>query len=244
MFGPDRRKILTAELAGVDDHDTAKQQADKARLEHRLTEIECEQAIVLRQARSGDPDDPFSQGLRQTYNDLHNQLEALRSELVELEMTERVIPETPTMADQELLDALPHLAADLTRAPAELLRQLFETTQLTVRLSSTDDVDVTITLPAADLTQVADTATAITNQEDTVTMHDTQKQRSQPGKQAGIAVVDLKRTPDGIRTHATAVRGRRPRPLDDGGLELFSCCEEELTRGLFTLRSWGTRTRT
>ena len=24
-------------------------------------------------------------------------------------------------------------------------------------------------------------------------------------------------TPDGIRTHATAVRGRRPRPLDDGG---------------------------
>jgi hypothetical protein len=25
-------------------------------------------------------------------------------------------------------------------------------------------------------------------------------------------------TPDGIRTHATGVRGRRPRPLDDGGL--------------------------
>jgi hypothetical protein len=23
-------------------------------------------------------------------------------------------------------------------------------------------------------------------------------------------------SPDGIRTHATAVRGRRPRPLDDG----------------------------
>ncbi len=28
-------------------------------------------------------------------------------------------------------------------------------------------------------------------------------------------------TPDGIRTHATAVRGRRPRPLDDGGQNYF-----------------------
>src|SRR5690606_15260422 len=26
------------------------------------------------------------------------------------------------------------------------------------------------------------------------------------------------RTPNGIRTRATAVKGRRPRPLDDGGL--------------------------
>lgn len=25
-------------------------------------------------------------------------------------------------------------------------------------------------------------------------------------------------SPDGIRTHATALRGRRPRPLDDGAL--------------------------
>ena len=28
-------------------------------------------------------------------------------------------------------------------------------------------------------------------------------------------------SPDGIRTHATAVRGRRPRPLDDGGQNIF-----------------------
>ncbi len=31
------------------------------------------------------------------------------------------------------------------------------------------------------------------------------------------ALSSLACTPDGIRTHATAVRGRRPRPLDDGG---------------------------
>ena len=34
---------------------------------------------------------------------------------------------------------------------------------------------------------------------------------SSVGPESGIG------TPDGIRTHATAVRGRRPRPLDDGG---------------------------
>ena len=32
--------------------------------------------------------------------------------------------------------------------------------------------------------------------------------------------VVTERSPDGIRTHATAVRGRRPRPLDDGAPEL------------------------
>ncbi len=39
--------------------------------------------------------------------------------------------------------------------------------------------------------------------------------------------VGVRCTPDGIRTHATAVRGRRPRPLDDGGLELLLCRSPE-----------------
>jgi hypothetical protein len=34
------------------------------------------------------------------------------------------------------------------------------------------------------------------------------------------------RTPNGIRTRATAVKGRRPRPLDDGGQESHTvACE-------------------
>src|SRR3984893_16727430 len=33
---------------------------------------------------------------------------------------------------------------------------------------------------------------------------------------AGDRLVNFACSPDGIRTHATAVRGRRPRPLDDG----------------------------
>src|SRR5262249_20955404 len=47
-------------------------------------------------------------------------------------------------------------------------------------------------------------------------------------------------SPDGIRTHATAVRGRRPRPLDDGAGTDPSC--QHISRWMLT--SWGTRTRT
>ena len=34
------------------------------------------------------------------------------------------------------------------------------------------------------------------------------------------------RTPNGIRTRATALKGRRPRPLDDGGLAMNRRAEE------------------
>lgn len=47
----------------------------------------------------------------------------------------------------ELLDALPYLARHLADAPEQLQRRLFETTQLTVRLTGSDDVSFQITLP-------------------------------------------------------------------------------------------------
>lgn len=43
-----------------------------------------------------------------------------------------------------------------------------------------------------------------------------------PDRTAGSR--DDRRSPEGIRTLATAVRGRRPRPLDDGALGVQSCC--------------------
>ena len=39
------------------------------------------------------------------------------------------------------------------------------------------------------------------------------------------------RTPNGIRTRVTAVKGRRPRPLDDGGLDYLA----GLNFGLYSL---------
>ena len=59
-------------------------------------------------------------------------------------------------------------------------------------------------------------------------------------------------SPDGIRTHATAVRGRRPRPLDDGaGTDPSSQHSSQPYAHLIARRwnelekhCWGTRTRT
>ena len=42
-------------------------------------------------------------------------------------------------------------------------------------------------------------------------------QMLRPAKTWGLSLLASLRTPNGIRTRATAVKGRRPRPLDDGG---------------------------
>ena len=57
-------------------------------------------------------------------------------------------------------------------------------------------------------------------------------------------------SPDGIRTRATAVRGRRPRPLDDGAVLVWPVVRALAGRRRLPQRSrvvspsWGTRTRT
>ena len=45
------------------------------------------------------------------------------------------------------------------------------------------------------------------------------------------ANISLRRTPNGIRTRATAVKGRRPRPLDDGGPSPGAMTKAEHRRG-------------
>ena len=47
----------------------------------------------------------------------------------------------------------------------------------------------------------------------------------------------LLRTPNGIRTRATAVKGRRPRPLDDGGLDLVTKFNRERLKRAKSTRS-------
>nr|CTQ91332.1 hypothetical protein [Kibdelosporangium sp. MJ126-NF4] len=65
----------------------------------------------------------------------------------------------------ELLDALPYLALNLTDAPEQLLRRLFEITQLTIRLyEDSDQVTITIKLPADQLPEIAHAAERITRE--------------------------------------------------------------------------------
>ncbi len=127
---------------------------------------------VLCQAQECGPGDPFAAGLRQTYNDLDAQRKDILAELAELDAADTAEPGRVTMDAPELLDALPYLALNLALAPQELLRRLFATTQLSVRLHAhSDDVTLTVTLPADYLPEIADTAERIN---DTMPAH-TQK---------------------------------------------------------------------
>jgi hypothetical protein len=67
VFGPRRRELLAAELAGLDDHAGRQGAADRQRLTRALADIERRQANLPRQAQDGDPGDPFATGLRQTH---------------------------------------------------------------------------------------------------------------------------------------------------------------------------------
>ena len=49
------------------------------------------------------------------------------------------------------------------------------------------------------------------------TSHAARALSSQVNKRSLYEESELRGTPNGIRTRATAVKGRRPRPLDDGG---------------------------
>jgi hypothetical protein len=148
MFGPQRRAILTADLATADDRKT---QARARRLPTTRR-----QTSILRQAQDGDPGDPFTRALRSTYNDLDAQRLAALSALATLDATDPTI--RPDAAEVDLLDALTYLTANLSAATEALLRRLFEATNLTVRLwDGGNHVAISIRLPADTLPQIVST---------------------------------------------------------------------------------------
>lgn len=102
----------------------------------------------MRQAQDGDADDPFTQGLRQTYNNLEAERRAALAAVAEFDAADHAAPDRPTADDATLLDDLPCLALNLADAPKDLLRRLFEITNLTVELhDGSNDVTITIRLP-------------------------------------------------------------------------------------------------
>jgi site-specific DNA recombinase len=134
VFGPDRRD----------------------RLQHTLTDLARRQTNIMRQAQDCEPDDSFGHGLRQTYNNLETERRAILAAFADLDAANGDVPARPTAEDAGLLDALPYLTENLAEAPEQLLRGLFETTHLAVRLHpDSNDVTITIRLPADDLPHIA-----------------------------------------------------------------------------------------
>ncbi|CAM4174353.1 hypothetical protein KIPE111705_43670 [Kibdelosporangium persicum] len=102
----------------------------------------------MRQAQDCEPDDPFAQRLRQTYNDLETERRATLAALADLDAAEGDASARPTAQDAGLLDTLPYLTDNLSKAPEQLLRGLFDTTHLAIRLHpDSNDITITIRLP-------------------------------------------------------------------------------------------------
>lgn len=100
------------------------------------------------QAEDADPADPFTHGLRQRYNELNTERQALLDVIADLDRQDGQEPDRPSAGQLGPLDALPHLAINLDRAPSELLDRLFGLTQLTIRVHyATDEATLQVTSP-------------------------------------------------------------------------------------------------
>lgn len=73
VFGAHRRELFAAGLASTDDRETREREAERERLQRTLADLSRRQDNVMRQAQDCSPDDPFGQGLRETYNTLETE---------------------------------------------------------------------------------------------------------------------------------------------------------------------------
>lgn len=115
---------------------------------------------VRRQAEDADPRDPFTQGLRQRYNDLDTERQAALGAINQLDQQQE--PTQPSLDQLDLIDALPYLAINLDQAPGPLLERLFDLTQLTVRIHyATNEATLKVTLPADEVHAIAEIGQAV-----------------------------------------------------------------------------------
>ncbi|KZB82826.1 recombinase family protein [Amycolatopsis regifaucium] len=163
VFGPDRRTVLEADLAGADDHVTTERKGERARIQRQLAEIAKKQSSILKQAQQGDPDDPFTAALRGSYNELAKDEKQLQAKIAALDEADSSTPRGMTADEVPLIDALPYLATNLAKAPEPYLRALFEAVQLAIVVHDDGEhATITIKLPADKLPEIAQVAERIT----------------------------------------------------------------------------------
>ncbi|CAO5152081.1 site-specific DNA recombinase [Frankia sp. AiPs1] len=210
VFGRDRIALLSAELATYDDRAARERVAERGRLQRKIDELDRRQGNLLRQAQDGDPDDPFTQGLRSSYNQLDAERKTALGKIKDLDAAGETEPDRPGHDSLALLDALPELHLKLRQAPEALQRRLYESTQLTVHLDhERQEVHMMIKIPVADLDKVAHLAgvtAAVPGPHPAATGHP----RS----------VDAVRTPGGIRTHTVGGLSTVSLPLEYRGLRV------------------------
>jgi site-specific DNA recombinase len=206
VFGPHRAAALAADLDTIDDRATTDRQAERERLQRKIADLTRRQANLRRQAQELDPGDPWAQGLRADHNALEEEKTAALAVVADLNTADAVEPARPHSDDVALLDALPYLRLNLTDAPQPLLRALFEATRLTINLhADSDDVTITVALPADNLPAITDAALNLP----------TQRLPQPTDQREGKAPLfeDAVRAPGGIRTHTERCLRAQPLPI-------------------------------
>ncbi len=212
VFGTYRHERLVADLAGIDDRDARQRRADRERYQRSVDDLTRRQDSVLRQAQHGEPDDPFTKALRNTYNDLETEKSIAVAAIAGLDVADDLDPGRPSTADIALLDVLPYLTLNLSAAPEQLLQRLFEVTQLTVQLSDdSTHVTITIKLPADQLPDIARAAVTIGTTTATVTTEIA-------GQRGNANCVDAVCSPGEIRTRTSRNLGPVPLPIGLRGI--------------------------
>lgn len=72
---------------------------DRERLQRAAEDLTRRQNSVLRQAQDGDPDDPFTKALRNTYNELETEKSAALTDIARLDTTDKSEPGRPADAE-------------------------------------------------------------------------------------------------------------------------------------------------
>jgi site-specific DNA recombinase len=208
LFHPERRALLTTDMDRASEQAQRKSADRRERLQRQMAGLARRQDNVLRQAEDADPKDPFTQALRKRYNDLQTERQLVADQIAELNTPDKTEPRHLNGADLDLLDALPHLALNLGKAPEDLQRRLYELTQLRVAIHhQTREATLVITLPSDELTTISTAAATLQQPNEP---RPQRLWRTKPQVQASVNAV---RAPGGSRTHTAALLRGLPLPV-------------------------------
>ncbi len=191
IFGAQRRERLQALLARMSDQHVDEHKAQVATAKAKIKDLARRQARVLDPLENlEEPTPALVQRVNERAAEIAADLNAEQARLRELQET------APVRPAPELLDLLPTGAVDLRLLPEPTLRRLLDVFGLTMRHDREKNLvecEVTITSETVDM------------------------QRDAANGAIGSGRAGSESTPYRIRTGATALKGRRPRPLDEGG---------------------------
>jgi site-specific DNA recombinase len=130
IFGPERRELLEADLRALEGKPEQERRAKIGRLRKRLDDLDLREGRLIRSLElDDDPDGVVFRRVRERLGELDRERRAAFDELTALESEEPAA----NSASVDLLDRLPLGTMDLTSAPEEVLRRLFEAFRLEIR---------------------------------------------------------------------------------------------------------------